>query len=599
MNVKSQFNYIVKTLGYVYKCDLKHALLRDVSFVIETLLDMFQILFGGKFIDATAKLLVESSISSINEYLKTESFYYLAIMLATWIVLKAMANFRSTISITIETNLEHKVRYDVLNKISHENLEEVEQKRFQDLMTFVPNYSISRLYQAYEAFSEMLRYFVSVVSSFVIMSRTVQNSALFLIMIAIPEPLIQFIDERRLQRYRLNEVDRLDFTDYIDMLISDVKYFAELRVNGVFKYLLKAFDVTNREYLNGMIKHFKKNYSDNVIFSMFGQVMKYGYIVFLLIKSIAEGVSIGQFKALYDYANTLYGSSYSFIREFLILLDHVSYTQEYFDLIEYEGFGDLDSGLRKLKAGTPKIEFQHLDFEYPDEPGVKVLENVNLVIEPGQKVAFVGGDGSGKSSLVKTFCGLYEIVAGDYVLDGYSIRELSRGELKNKISVVFQNFIRYNFSIKDNITITSEKERLNKDLYKKVKKICGVSDFIKSERLDDNQILGKYFGTGKEISPGYWQRLAIARMLYRDREINIMDEPFTYIDGPSREVILKNVIDFLGSDKTLIYISQNTDHLKYFDVVYYISGGKVVESGTLRELMRKKGKFYKEAMANR
>src|SRR5690606_32640506 len=120
---------------------------------------------------------------------------------------------------------------------------------------------------------------------------------------------------------------------------------------------------------------------------------------------------------------------------------------------------------------------------------------------------------------------------------------------------------------KENITLSGEKKSINLDLYNKVKEISGVDQFMKKEKLLDEQKLGKYFTDGIEISPGYWQRIAIARMLYRNRQIFIMDEPFTYIDGPSRVEIIDGVLDFIGEDRTLIYISQNTDHLKKFDKV--------------------------------
>jgi len=121
---------------------------------------------------------------------------------------------------------------------------------------------------------------------------------------------------------------------------------------------------------------------------------------------------------------------------------------------------------------------------------------------------------------------------------------------------------------------------------------------MKKEKLTDKSILGKEFTGGKDISPGYWQRLAIARMLYRNKGIFIMDEPFTYIDGPSQEKMIKEILKFIGNKKTLIYITQNTDHLDMFDTVYYIHDGRIVESGSYNQLMKKKGKFYKEARAN-
>jgi ABC-type multidrug transport system fused ATPase/permease subunit len=152
-------------------------------------------------------------------------------------------------------------------------------------------------------------------------------------------------------------------------------------------------------------------------------------------------------------------------------------------------------------------------------------------------VAFVGNSGSGKTSLVKILCGLFAITAGDYVVGGYSVRELARGELKNRVSVLFQDFVRYNFTLKRNIVLSRERKKVNQTLYEKAKKISEVDVFLEKENMSEEQVLGKFLGT-RELSPGHWQRLAIARMIYRNRDIMIMDEPFTFIDGPSRHLFL-------------------------------------------------------------
>jgi ABC-type multidrug transport system fused ATPase/permease subunit len=122
----------------------------------------------------------------------------------------------------------------------------------------------------------------------------------------------------------------------------------------------------------------------------------------------------------------------------------------------------------KLKKGvTPEIEFKNLSFSYPDDPNTMVLKHIDLTIRPGEKVAFFGGDGSGKSSMVKILSGLYQIVQGDYLLDGISVKDLDRGQLKKKIAVTFQDFINYNFSVKENVVISGRGKMFNKALYEK------------------------------------------------------------------------------------------------------------------------------------
>jgi len=136
---------------------------------------------------------------------------------------------------------------------------------------------------------------------------------------------------------------------------------------------------------------------------------------------------------------------------------------------------------------------------------------------------------------------------------------------------------------------------VNTDLYNKVTEIAGVNKFKKIIHADDNSILGKTFSSGRDLSPGYWQRLAIARMLYRNKRIFIMDEPFTYIDDVSADKILSEIYSFLGEEKSLIYITRSIKFLEKFDKVYYFENGRIIESGTWKELMKLKGRLYEES----
>jgi ABC-type multidrug transport system fused ATPase/permease subunit len=278
-----------------------------------------------------------------------------------------------------------------------------------------------------------------------------------------------------------------------------------------------------------------------------------------------------------------------------IMSDRLSYADEFFSLVEWKGFGDVSHGDKKLPGGPLKLKMLNLDFAYPDQPDRKVLENISLEIKPGEKVVFYGGDSSGKSSLVKLLTGMYEILAGDYMIDKYSIRELERGELKSRISVVFQNFINYSFSLEKNIVIGSDRKNIDRKLFKEVLKITGLNKLLKREDVGKKTRLGKYFADGTELSPGYWQRVAIARMLYRNKDIFIMDEPFTFIDSKSKSKMIKDIMDFVGDDRILIYITRSTEDLAKFDRVFYFEEGQLLESGHWRELMGKKGKTYKKA----
>lgn len=595
-----RLHYLFKSVGYVYKVSMIPAIARDLLFVAITGIDLWMIKIGGDLIDSVVKLLEWKKFDFI-EFFYTDAFRTLAWLLALWIIMRSFNAIRDYLTEVLRRDYFQKFDDDVFAKIQSVNQQEIEDPRFQEYMNFVPNWSREKVRETFDTFSAVTKNLLTFVSSVLILTSMIGPSAFILLLFGFAEPLFRYIGEQQTKNYRVKNVENMKYVDYIWSQMLSIISFAELKVDGIMKFFRREYQRVNHNYYNGL-NHLSMHYQiDTAFWAMIGQILKYGYLVYILIYSINNSISIGRFKAAFDYVSNAYQSSYDLWRSLLLAMDYASYAEKFFEMREYQGFGDVSTGVAVLPKKTPNLKLLNLDFIYPDDIGVKnrkIVENVNLEIKPGEKVALVGGDGSGKSTILKTLCGLYEIKAGDYMVGEYSIRELARGELKRKLSVMFQDFIRYHMTIEKNIVLTQEGDRINRSLYKRAKEASGVDEFMESEKLKDTQMLGKWFAGGKEISPGYWQRIAIARLLYRNKELNVMDEPFTFIDGISRSKIIKGVIDFLGPEKTLIYITKDTDMLKYFDRIYYFVNGKISEQGSYKELIKKKGEFYKEVVAN-
>jgi ABC-type multidrug transport system fused ATPase/permease subunit len=423
-------------------------------------------------------------------------------------------------------------------------------------------------------------------------------SVLLLVLFVLPEIIIVHIGRKRIRTYQDEEVGRLKYLNYLSNLTLTISNFLELRVNDTYAYVKRKYNQEYDEFLDGYLKKDSNLYRNRAIISIIGQALKVAYVVYVLSFAIVKRLSLGTFKALYDYVDMAYGSMYSILDSVTYISSLLGYDEKFFDLMEYEGFGDHEHGTAKLGKGTPSIMLRNLSFSYPDDPSTLVLKHIDIEIKPGEKVVFFGGDGSGKSSMVKILSGLYQIKMGDYLLDGLSVKALDRGQLKKSIAVTFQDFINYNFSVKENVVISGERKNINKHLYNEVSKVSQISEFLRKEKIEESHLLGKTFPGGKDLSPGYWQRLAIARMLYRNRKIFVMDESFTYIDSESKDVILKNIFDFVGPERTLIYITRSIEDLEKFDKIYFFEHGKVIDSGSFKELMKKKKKFYKIAKEN-
>jgi ABC-type multidrug transport system fused ATPase/permease subunit len=590
--LKQKISTLGKLLKFIYSNYTAPAVLRDILFIISTAAEIYGITILGKFIDETTQILLNWKEFDIRGYFGTESFLYLSIILVLWIVIQIGVQFREFLYHVIFENIWRDAEGTIISKVSSSNLEDVEKEEYQNMLTFVPAFSITRMTSAYENFSSILSNVIRFITAGIILFGTMGWTVLLLLVFVLPETVATHLRRRQIKKYQDDEVGKLKYLNYINSLSLAISNFLELRVNNIYSYLKRKYSKGYEEYVDGYLKTQFNFYQDKTLFSIVGQLFKFAYVIYLLSFAIVKGLTFGTFKALYDYVDVVYSSIFNIFNSLSLMSNNLAYVDEFFELAEYEGFGDYEHGKEKLGTDTPKIEFKNLDFQYPDDPETKVLKKLNIEVNPGEKVAFFGGDGSGKSTTVKILTGLYRVNSGEYLIDGHSVKDLDRGELKKRLSVTFQDFINYHFSLKENIVISGQRKNIDNDLYGKVSKIAGVDDFKKSINIEDSDILGKTFPSGKDLSPGYWQRLAIARMLYRNKKIFLMDEPFTYIDDMSASKILKDMFDFIGEDRSMVYITRSSKHLDRFDRIYYFDKGKIVESGTWKELMRKKGRMY-------
>lgn len=591
--IKKNLIVLVKVLFFVYSKYTAQAFIRDLLCILSSFAEIFSIKYLGKFIDSTVELLRSWEGFVGDDFLLTDSFKFLMIMFILWMVSRICTQLRAFYYVVIQERILRDSKEMMINKIAMSNMEDVEKVDYQDLVTYVPTFSIGRMIEVYDNSSIIFSNIIRLVGAIAILCGTMGFSVLLIVLFVLPEIVSVHFRRNRIRRYRDDSVGKLKYINYIENLCFTISNFLELRVNNIYKFLRRRYVEEYSEYLDGFEFTQKKFYMDQLAFSILGQALKFGYIVYVLMVSVIKRISFGTFKALFDYVDVSYKSIFNIFNSVSILTINLGYIGKFFDLVGYEGFGDRYHGKKKLhKTEVPLLEMKDLSFAYPDDPECMILKSLNIVVGSGEKVAIIGGDGSGKSSIVKILTGLYTVSSGNYSLGNIVTKELDRGELKSNLSVIFQDYINYNFSVKENVVISGQRENVDNNLYKKVCKVVELDEMKKRMDVEDSSILGKVFPSGKDLSPGYWQRLAIARMLYRNKNIFIMDEPFTFIDEISAGRILDNVFKFLGKSKSLVYITRNKLFLERFDKVYYLENGKVVESGTWRELMKMKGRVY-------
>ncbi len=241
----------------------------------------------------------------------------------------------------------------------------------------------------------------------------------------------------------------------------------------------------------------------------------------------------------------------------------------------------------KLRFVHGTVQFEDVNYSYPDEPGKKVIDNFNLNVEPGECIAFVGASGCGKSTIMNMIIGFLKPVSGVMKIDGKDINLLNLEDYRKFIAVVPQNSILFTGTIRENILygMKNVSEEKLQDIMDK----ANIREFIEKMPNGLDTFIGEH---GGKLSGGQKQRISIARALIRDPKIIILDEATSALDNIS-EYQVQQAMGSLIKDRTTFIVAHRLSTIRDADRIVVMDTGKIVEMGTYDELMEKKGEFFK------
>jgi ATP-binding cassette subfamily B protein len=250
----------------------------------------------------------------------------------------------------------------------------------------------------------------------------------------------------------------------------------------------------------------------------------------------------------------------------------------------------IEKGGTKEPSNNPKIEFNDVSFSYPNSDK-EVLSHCSFVINPGEIVGLVGLNGSGKSTIVKLICRFYDPTEGQILIDGIDNKEYDLEKLRAQFGVLFQDHVKYSFSLRENIAM-SDLSRIEDTM--SVKKACDdskASDFVNSwEKGIDENLTRRFDKKGKELSGGQWQRIALARAFFRNAPIVLLDEPSAALD-PIAEHQIFDDFKRISNNKSAVLISHRLSSITLADRILVLENGHIIEQGSHQELIKMKGKY--------
>ncbi|MCB7137054.1 ABC transporter ATP-binding protein [Cellulosimicrobium marinum] len=376
---------------------------------------------------------------------------------------------------------------------------------------------------------------------------------------------------------------------YLSYTLTGRSEAKEIRAFGLGRALRDRFDRLYARYQSDLAVHLRRRTALSLVGNLASAVViavTLLLVVWLISRgtmSVAQaGAAIVAIRMLQGQVQTLLGSVQA-IFEAGLFLDDV------------DAFMALGPSADSLESGRPAprafdtITAQDVGFTYPGSD-VPALRGVDVTVRRGEVVALVGENGSGKTTLAKILAGLYDSDTGAVRWDGTDSREIDRATLRERVAPIFQDFVRYAFSARDNVEVGDVSAAGDEDRLRAAATRAGADGFLTALPHGYDTMLSRMFRDGRDLSGGQWQRVAIARAFYRDAPLIILDEPTASLDPRAEHEIFESLREVLAG-RSAVFISHRFSTVRSADHIYVLEAGAVAEHGTHDELMAAGGLY--------
>lgn len=380
-----------------------------------------------------------------------------------------------------------------------------------------------------------------------------------MVLAVIPGFAVRLYKARRIYRFRRDNTQLYRRTGYYSSLLSSRAYAAEMRAYNLTDFFRRRF-VDSRSRLVGQLLRISRRFGTlDVLSSIIEAVAMFAIVWLLIQQAFAAAISVGTFVMLFEAFRRGQGYLSSLVSSIAALYDNRLFVGNLFDFLDFEPQIVSPANPVPMPGKIEMVEFRDITFRYQDMEH-DVLHHYNLTAKVGEVTRIEGENGYGKSTLVKLLLRLYDPQEGTVLINGIDIRSFSLDELRRKVGVMFQDFGRYSLTAEENIAfstpadITQAIEQSSNQAIRNSAHLAGADTFIERLPAAYDNMLGRTFDGGAELSMGQWQRLAFARLLYTDAPVMVLDEPVAWIDIAARERF-NAVIEQIKHDKIILIIS--------------------------------------------
>ena len=551
---------------------------------------------GGALLPASqawvGKLIVDGVVAAIQKgndpELARTVFYYLILELILFLLSTGISHSRRLIQQLIQLQLTNRIRAEIIRKALTLDLAFFEHPDYYDRLQNARREGGYKPVELINDTFQIVQNVITLISFAALMLRFSPWLVLILLATSIPS----FIAETRFseQGFRLltRRAPETRQINYLSRLLTEDSAAKEIK-------LFNLGDTLLTRYTDLFAKFFAEDKSLAVRRAAVGFSLGliatlgfYGSYAWIVWRTVQGQISLGDM-TLYL---TIFRQGQSTFQSILAGLNNIYennlFMANYFDFLDLKPQMKVAAGQGRMPAAIKHgVEFRGVGFRYP-ESDEWVLRGIDLTIRAGEKIALVGHNGAGKTTLIKLLSRLYDPTEGAILIDGVDIRELDPLDLRQKIGVIFQDFVRYHLPARENIGFGQIEAAARMDRIVESARKSGAHAMIEDLPEGYQTMLGRWFNGGHELSLGQWQRIALARAFMRDAEILVLDEPTASLDAQTEYEIFQHFKE-LTEGKMAILISHRFSTVRMADRIVVIQGGRIAELGSHEELLRREG----------
>ncbi len=537
-----------------------------------------------------SRSVIDSVVSGIVHHEISPIWLPVGLQLAAGLTSNLLSTLSNTVQQLLQERVSNRVQFLVLEKSNTLDLAFFENPEFYDKLR---NATDQSTYQPVSMVSQtfgLVQTFVTLISMIFLLLQL----AWWLAIIALLVPIPSFIASSRYgwrgyQLMRRQSPERR-LMAYFNQVMTIDHYNKEIKLFDLGNYFIERFKTLANKFYEEKKSILVRRYAIGFFWTSITVAANSGIYLYVAYEAVTGHISLGGL-TLYTQSAVQTGSN------FQALLNGISNTYEtnlyvntLFEFLEYEPKLVSPSNPRPITPNADTqgldIEFRNVSFTYPDKDKETqaALRNVSFTVHAGESIALVGSNGAGKTTIVKLLTRLYDPDEGEILIGGHNIKEYDLKELRDHVGVIFQDYVTYFLSARENIGVGRIADVENQPLVVGAAQKSGADRVINRLAEGYDTTLGRWFEKGAQLSGGEWQKVALARAFMRDAGILILDEPTSSLDAQAEYEVFARFRE-LTRGKTAIFISHRFSTVRLADRILVLENGHIIENGSHAELI--------------